>query len=280
MPRVFRCVRLAHIRASVELTGPPVGELPVGAEIIALETCVLPNGTERVRFAADHWVSRTISARGRIARAIPILHELEEVALELDKEELELLAAAAVAPAEEGQPDAEPRIDIEVASAHDASAAPEEDAEPEEGDPFGFEDVEEHFEPSRVSARHSRQSMAFSRPSAAFHHPPAAAEDSDDDSADDETGGGENYEMTMDYSAVLNTRRTTTHAGAGSAIGTVPEMDDEEDEEEEEEEEEEEQLQHQQEVSHEPASLHKRHGPFYITGRFVVTAAAAGAAAG
>ena len=274
MPRVFRCVRLAHIRAGVELTDPPIGELPVGAEIIALETCVLPNGTERVRFAADHWVSRTISARGRIARAIPILHELEEVALELDKEELELLAAAAVAPAEEGQPDAEPRIDIEVASAHDASAAPEEDAEPEEGDPFGFEDVEEHFEPSRVSARHSRQSMAFSRPSAAFHQPPAAAEESDDDSADDEAG--ENYEMTMDYSAVLNTRRTTTHAGAGSAIGTVPEMDDEEDEEEEEEEEEEEQLQLVR--SQHPCSAQRVLCPFYITGRFVVTAGAAAAA--
>ena len=87
---------------------------------------------------------------------------------------------------------------------------------------------------------------------ASQQQPPAAAEDSDD-SADDEAGGGENYEMTMDYSAVLNTRRTTTHAGAGSAIGTVPEMDDEEDEEEEEDDEE--QLQHQQEVSHEPASL-------------------------
>jgi hypothetical protein len=118
MPRLYRCLRRGQVRAGATLDTARVGELEAGAEIIALQSCVLPSGVERVQFDAGSpagWVSRTVSGRGRIARSIPILQDLGELDALLgggaatqpssstlslkDKMTLSLLASGEVAPA-------------------------------------------------------------------------------------------------------------------------------------------------------------------------------------
>lgn len=82
MPRLYRCLRPALVRAGFGLDTEPVGELAVGTEIIALSSTVLPSAVERVQFDAGDpagWVSRTVSGRGRLARSIPILQDLGEL---------------------------------------------------------------------------------------------------------------------------------------------------------------------------------------------------------
>lgn len=105
MPRLYRCLRLGLVRAGPSLDTEIVGELAVGAEIIALQETTLPSGVARVQFDAGEpagessgpslrfsfslcaltqalspgWVSRTVSGRGRLARSIPILQDLGEL---------------------------------------------------------------------------------------------------------------------------------------------------------------------------------------------------------
>ena len=108
MPRLYRCLRLGLVRAGPSLDTEIVGELAVGAEIIALQETTLPSGVSRVQFDAGEpagesvslppslppsprslcaltqalspgWVSRTVSGRGRLARSIPILQDLGEL---------------------------------------------------------------------------------------------------------------------------------------------------------------------------------------------------------
>eukprot|EP01043_Picozoa_sp_COSAG02_P037416 COSAG02_NODE_2806_length_7991_cov_21.891916_2_plen_302_part_00 len=110
MPRLFRCLRPGLVRSGPGLDTEPVGELLPGTEIIALDSTTLPSGVQRVQFDAGQpsgWVSRTVSGRGRLARSIPILHDLGEVDALLaapgpvslkEKMKLSLLASGEVAP--------------------------------------------------------------------------------------------------------------------------------------------------------------------------------------
>jgi hypothetical protein len=112
MPRLFRCLRLGLVRSGPGLDTEPVGELLPGTEIIALDSTTLPSGVQRVQFDAGQpagWVSQTVSGRGRLARSIPILHDLGELDVLLaapgpaplslkEKMTLSLLASGEVAP--------------------------------------------------------------------------------------------------------------------------------------------------------------------------------------